>query len=101
LLNILKKNKANNNKFSNRSRIHITACILEKCNPKSRKTRIIYKCNLSLLQFNMYAKCLSEGELLRIYTEKNGFEFFETTKEGKRFLDDYRKIRRVLENMRL
>jgi len=101
LLNILKKNETNNHKFSNRSRISIVACILEKCNPKSRKTRIIYKCNLSLFQFNMYAKCLSKGELLRIYTEDNGFEFFETTKEGKRFLEDYKKIKQILENMRL
>jgi len=49
----------------------------------------------------MYAKCLSKGELLRIYTEDNSFEFFETTKEGKRFLEDYKKIKQILENMRL
>jgi len=97
----LKNTKTNNGKFSNRSRINIVACILEKCNPESRKTRIIYKCNLSLPQFNIYTKCLNEGGLLRIYTENNGTEFFETTKEGKEFLEDYKKIKKVLEDMRL
>jgi predicted transcriptional regulator len=86
--------------FSQRSRVDIIACILGNSNSSSRKTRLIYRCNLSLSQFNFYAECLIQGNLLRKY-EKNGKGFYETTEKGKSFLNDYANIREVLESMRL
>jgi predicted transcriptional regulator len=85
--------------FSQRSRVDIMACVLENSNSSSRKTRLIYRCNLSLSQFNMYADCLIEAELLEKH-EREGIEIFETTKKGKDFLRDYEKIRNVLEKIR-
>jgi predicted transcriptional regulator len=88
-------------RFLQRSRIDIIACVLENSDNSSRKTRLIYRCNLSLSQFNMYADCLIEGELLKKYLTQNGTEIFETTEKGKKFLNDYEKIRKILEKMRL
>ncbi|MDH5794610.1 MAG: hypothetical protein OEZ24_00740 [Candidatus Bathyarchaeota archaeon] len=88
-------------RFLQRSRVDIIACILRNSNDTSRKTRLIYKCNLSLSQFNMYAGCLIEGGLLKTYTTGNGAEIYETTVRGKTFLKDYGRIKRVLDKMRL
>jgi len=86
--------------FSQRGRVDIIACILENSNSSSRKTRLIYRCNLSLSQFNFYAECLIQGGLLKKF-EKNGKGIYETTEKGKAFIKDYAKISEVLEKMRL
>lgn len=88
-------------RFLQRSRVDIIACILRNSNDTSRKTRLIYKCNLSLSQFNMYADCLIEGGLLERYATEGGAEIYETSARGKSFLKDYRRIKKVLDKMRL
>jgi len=77
------------------------ACILENSNESSRKTRLIYRCNLSLSQFNLYKDCLVETGLLKVSRREDGVEIFETTEKGKEFLRDYRKIKNILDKMRL
>ncbi len=72
------------------------ACILENSNETSRKTRLIYRCNLSLSQFNLYRECLVEAGLLKVSKREDGVEIFETTKKGKNFLEDYKKIKKIL-----
>lgn len=86
-------------RFIQRSRIDIVACILSYSNESSRKTRIIYRCNLSLSQFNMYADCLVEGGLLERYIGRNGVEIYKTTQKGKNFLKDYERLKKVLDEM--
>jgi len=77
------------------------ACILENSNETSRKTRLIYRCNLSLSQFNLYKDCLVDAGLLRVSTRQDGVEIFETTKKGKAFLEDYERIKKILDETRL
>ncbi len=77
------------------------ACILRNSNDTSRKTRLIYRCNLSLAQFNMYAECLVDGGLLKKYISDRGAEIYQTTAKGQTFLKDYGRIRKVLDSMRL
>lgn len=77
------------------------ACILENSNDKSRKTRLIYRCNLSLSQFNVYKDCLVETGLLEVSRREDGVEIFGTTEKGKEFLSDYGKIKSVMDEMRL
>jgi len=89
----------NKRRFLQRSRIDIVACILGHSNDSSRKTRLIYRCNLSLSQFNIYAECLVEGGLLDRYTGRNGVEIYKITEKGKNFLKDYRRLKKVLEEM--
>jgi len=87
--------------FLQRSRIDIMACILENSNDKSRKTRLIYRCNLSLSQFNIYKDCLVDTGLLDVARRGDGVEIFGTTEKGKEFLTDYRKIKSVMDEMRI
>ena len=88
-------------RFSQRSRIDIIACILKRSNHGSRKTRLIYKCNLSMAQFKRYAECLIEGGLLTKYSGESGAEIYETSEKGKKFLEDYGRIIKILEQTRL
>jgi len=83
-------------RFLNRNRLDIMQCILENSSG-SRKTRLIYRCNLSLSQFNIFKDCLVEAGLLKVSKLKNGVEIFETTEKGKEFLSDYKHLRSILE----
>ncbi len=86
-------------RFLQRTRADIIACILQNSNETSRKTRLIYKCNLSLSQFNIYVDCLIDGGLLNRHVTESGTEFYETTGKGKGFLKDYEKIRKIMDKM--
>ena len=86
-------------RFLQRSRIDIIACILENSYDGSRKTRLIYGCNLSFSQLNRYIDCLVEAGLLKISRRENGKELFETTDMGKEFLGDYERVRSILNEM--
>ena len=77
------------------------ACILENSNEGSRKTRLIYRCNLSLAQFKLYRDCLIEVGLLRVSKLEDGTEIYETTDKGREFLKDYRNVKSILDKMRL
>jgi len=83
--------------FQQRSRMDIIASILENCDEGSRKTRLIYRCNLSLSQFNLYKDYLVKVGLLKASKRQDNAEIFEITEKGKEFLKDYRKIKRSLE----
>ena len=76
------------------------ACILENSIGGSRKTRLIYRCNLSVTQFALYKDCLVEVGLLRSRRLKKGVEMYKTTKKGKEFLMDCEKIKRIMNGMR-
>ena len=83
-------------RFSHRSRFETMACILKNSNGASRKTRLIYTCNLNSAQFDLYKDFLVEAGLLVSTSEKGG-EIFETTEKGREFLTDYYRIRSLLE----
>lgn len=86
-------------RFIQRSRLDIIACILSNAENGSRKTRLIYQCNLSVSQFNKYAMSLLEGALLETRTSGNNIVTYYTTHKGTEFLQDYQKIHLVLETM--
>jgi predicted transcriptional regulator len=87
--------------FLQRSRMEIIACLLNNSYHGSRKTRLVYSCNLSVSQFNKYVAYLIEGELLRKRIEENGVEVYSITDKGIGFLKDYEKIQKTLEKMKL
>lgn len=70
-----------------RSRIDITADILRLANRGTKKTRILYGCNLSYNQLQAYLKLLLRMELL-VSRE----DLFETTAKGLEFLDAYNAL---------
>jgi len=92
----------NKNKFyfQQRSRIDIIACILKNSNGGARKTKLIYRCNLSFSQFNLYKDYLINAGLLKVSKNDEGAEIFETTKRGMEFLRDYKKIKDTLSKIR-
>lgn len=86
-------------RFIKRSRIEIMECLLRSSYNGSRKTRLIYGCNLSLSQFNKYAEYLIEGGLLTKNTNENHIEIFQITKKGIEFLTDIERIKTTLNKM--
>ena len=86
-------------RFIQRSRLDIIACILSNAENGSRKTRLIYQCNLSVSQFNKYATSLLDGALLETKISGNRIVTYYTTPKGKDFLKDYQKIYTILKTM--
>ncbi|MDQ1279331.1 MAG: hypothetical protein QG670_593 [Thermoproteota archaeon] len=87
--------------FFQRSRLEIIASLLYSAYDGSRKTRLIYKCNLSLSQFNKYTDFLIQGGLLNKEVDGKGIESFHVTEKGKAFIKDYEKIMKNLEKMQI
>lgn len=87
-------------RFHHRSRIDIIGCILENAIGHSRKTNLIYKCNLSVGQCNLYLDLLTEAGLLR-KNNPGSRVAFATTEKGKTFLKDYKKLKTILDKMRM
>jgi predicted transcriptional regulator len=78
-----------------RSRIAITADILEIAKLGSRKTRIMYQANLSFDLLQKYLELLVNQELLEV---RNGPEkSYITTETGKQFLEDYHELEKYSE----
>jgi len=83
--------------FLHRSRIDIIACILEKATGKARKTHVMYSCNLSFRQFQVYLDLLTENGLITSQKAKESeIETLKTTNEGRAFLEAYRKLKAFL-----
>lgn len=74
-----------------RSRIDITADILRFANAGTKKTRILYGCNLSYSQLQAYLKLLLSMELL-VYRE----DVFKTTTKGLEFLEAYSALNTIM-----
>lgn len=81
-----------------RSRTDIMAAILNQATEDTRKTRIMYRCNLSHRQLRSYLKLLLGMGLLKSFSEKekSDTELFETTRKGKEFLLAYRKLKALM-----
>lgn len=84
--------------FLHRSRIEIMACILEKATKGVRKTHVMYSCNLSFKQFQIYLDLLIDRDLINLQkTTKSEIELLKTTDEGCEFLKAYRKLKGLIE----
>jgi len=81
-----------------RSDIDIIASILNEAHEDSRKTRIMYRCNLSHRQLRVYLKLLLGMRLLAFHSEKdsNELHLFKTTTKGLKFLDAYRTLKALI-----
>lgn len=78
------------------SRMDIIESILKNSTESSKMTRLKYKCNFNLSQFNLYKEFLVGAGLLKVSRREEEVEIFETTEKGKQFLNDYRKIKSIL-----
>ena len=81
-----------------RSDIDIMASILNEAHKGAKKTHIMYRCNLSHRQLQVYLKLLSGMGFLVSSSEKDNSELdlFETTAKGFEFLDAYHTLRDLM-----
>lgn len=81
-----------------RSDIDIVANILNVANKGSKKTRIMYRCNLSHRQLQVYLEFLLDMEFLSldIKKEEGKLNNFRTTSKGLRFLDAYHTLKGLM-----
>ena len=70
-----------------RGKVDIIAEILKIGQKPVKKTRIMYRANLSFQQLKKYLKIVEENQLL-----KKDSDTYKTTEKGKRFLEIYRQI---------
>jgi predicted transcriptional regulator len=74
-----------------RSDIDIMANILGEALRGARKTRIMYRCNLSHRQLQVYLKVLLGMGLLASRSD-----LFKTTGKGRKFVDAYRTLKALM-----
>ncbi len=81
-----------------RSDIDIMASILNEANKGARKTRIMYRCNLSHRQLQVYLKLLLGMGFLVSHSEEDSSELglFKTTAKGLKFLGAYRTLKALM-----
>ena len=81
--------------MKNRSRLDIAAAILDVANDKdgALKTELMYRAFLSFPQINEYLEILLSRGLLKYTADRKNYH---VTDLGKRFLDGYKDIGRVL-----
>ena len=74
-----------------RSDIDIIASILGEARKGARKTRIMYRCNLSHRQLQVYLKFLLGMEFLGFHSN-----VYKATAKGLKFLDAYRTLKALM-----
>ncbi|RLI47218.1 hypothetical protein DRO69_01185 [Candidatus Bathyarchaeota archaeon] len=82
-----------------RSKIDIIADILQVAARGTKKTHIMYGCNLSFEQLQTYLNLLLDRGLLRVNAENEkcgNSTFFQTTARGHIFLKAHRNLREIL-----
>jgi len=81
-----------------RSDIDVMASILSEAHKGARKTRVMYRCNLSHRQLQVYLELLLDMEFLTSHSEKDSDELglFKTTTKGLKFLDAYRTLKALM-----
>lgn len=80
--------------MKNRDRSAIVANILNVASKGARKTRIMYKANLSYQQLLEYLKLLVDMGLLeeKILENEQNPKVYVTTERGKEFLETFAKL---------
>ncbi len=79
-----------------RSDIDIMANILSAANNGTKKTHIMYRCNLSHRQLQVYLQLLLEMGFLTSHSKELTKPSFRTTSKGQKFLDAYRTLKSLM-----
>jgi len=72
------------------------ASILDEAIKGAKKTRIMYKCNLSHTQLQRYLKLLVGMDFLRSKKGSSETSYFKTSAKGRAFLDAYRELKALM-----
>jgi predicted transcriptional regulator len=89
-----KKNTGN----SHRGHLDIIADILEASLEGTRKTNLMYRCNMSFKQLKSYLEFLMAKKLLRVVAEDvdSYSGFLRITDKGKNFLRSYKGLKALV-----
>ena len=79
----------------NRTRIDIIASILDACHYGTKKTRVMYQCNLSFRQLTDYLDLLSKANLLIIENDRR-FTLLRVSSKGKDLLKAYNSMKTIM-----
>lgn len=84
--------------FTVRGRMDIIADILNEAKHETKKTRIMYMCNLSFRQLRIYLDFLLKKNFIALITqpEDKNSRVFKTTKKGLAFLEAYKNLQAVI-----
>ena len=75
-----------------RSRIEIIRDILKVSEYGAKKTKIMYRANMSFAQRNEYLSLLEERDLIENIEDNDGNVRYKTSKRGREFLKHMRNI---------
>jgi predicted transcriptional regulator len=78
-----------------RTRLDVIASILDACHYGTKKTHLMYLCNLSFKQLTEYLGLLLEANLLSIQDDSQSL--FRVSSKGKDFLKAYDGIKTMME----
>jgi len=87
---LIQEEKENAAALKRRNGFEITRDILEVCSGTASKTRIVYAANLNSKRINHYLEFCTRMKLL-VKSSNGGSQVYETTPEGKHFLNNYFK----------
>ena len=79
-----------------RGRLDVIADILEASHSETRKTYLMYRCNLSFKQLKYYLDFLLGKELLRRVSDGSNPSLFEITCKGREFLKAYKGLKALM-----
>ena len=82
--------------FVKRGRLEIIYEILSVSRKPTKKTRILYSCNLSYDQLQKYLGYLGQNDLLNSFSNK-GKERYRTTEKGLEYIREYERLNSFLE----
>ena len=83
--------------LARRNDIDIIANILTEAKEDTLKTHIMYRCNLSYRQLEIYLSLLLEMELLeRQSNEESSKQYFKITSKGSKFINAYKNLKALM-----
>ncbi len=94
-MNMRETNKKRSNKH--RGSLDIIADILEASKGKTKKTYLMYRCNLSFKQLENYLSLLlKRGLIIGMEDNSNNTSLFKITEKGERFLETYKGLQGLM-----
>jgi predicted transcriptional regulator len=79
-----------------RTSLEVIASILDACQYGTRKTNVMYQCNMSFKQLADYLDLLLETNLLLIDNGRR-YSLFRVSSKGKYFLKAYNSMKTLME----
>lgn len=79
-----------------RTYLEIVASILDACHYWTKKTHVMYQCNMSSKQFTGYLDLLLEANLLIIENDRRSL-LLRVSSKGKHFLKTYNSVKTMME----